>query len=198
MAKKRVYLHGPLEGMAPNGVEIEGSSAKEVIEGLTRQFKGFQRVVGQELVRICVLGFDTVEALVAPTDVTELHLVPSLSGAKDGGGFQIIVGAVLVVVGILTWNYQISIYGAEIALGSTLASVGAAMVLGGVAQMLAPQPTLDVTNRSDPEASKILPTNQNTVKIGTRIPRGYGRCKVFGHFLSFNVQSTDVVTATLT
>ena len=44
----------------------------------------------------------------------------------------------------------------------------------------------------DPEASKYLGADQNTVKIGTRIPLLYGKHQAFGHYLSFNVDAKDI------
>lgn len=196
MSKKRIILHGRLKELAPSGLEFEAATAKEAIEGLCRQVPALQRALGRDFIQARVLGFDTLEAMVSPTDVTELHLVPYLGGGKNNGIFQIIIGVVLIVVGVMTYNLQLSGYGAQLALGAI--GMGVSMVLGGVMQLLAPQPTIDTTGNTDPEASKILPANQNTVKIGTRIPLGYGRYKVYGHFLSFSIQSTDVVMATLT
>lgn len=195
MAKKKIILHGYLKKLAPQGLEFEATTAKEAIEGLCRQVKAFQGVLGQAKHKVRILGFRTAESLVVPTDEEVLHLMPVLGGGKSGF-FQIVIGAVLIAVAI--WNPMgiaaLTIAGST-TVGSVMFSVGLALVLGGVAQMLSPAPSIDTT--SDPEASKILPTQQNTVKIGTRIPLGYGRHKVYGHYLSFNVQSTDVITGTL-
>lgn len=64
------------------------------------------------------------------------------------------------------------------------------MILGGVLALLmsAPKATSVVAE----EKSKYIPANKNTVKTGTPIPILYGRRKVYGHFLSFDVDSRVV------
>lgn len=196
MAKVRIILHGNLKNLVPEGLAFEVNTAREAIEALCSQVKSLHPLIGQPRQKLRVIGFDTVESLIAPIAVDELHLIPVLGGGKSGF-FQIALGVVLIAVSF--WN-PAGLMGLSlmqgVTIGSIMFSVGLSMVLGGLAQMLAPAPTIDT--RSDPEASKILPSQQNTVKIGTRIPIGYGRHRVYGHYLSFNIQSTDVVTATLT
>lgn len=195
MARVRIVLHGHLRKLAQPEFIVEATSARDAIEGLVKQSEQLRPAVGRQHQHVRVLGFDTVESLVAPLSVDELHLVPILAGGKSGF-FQIALGIVLIAVAV--WN-PLGIAALSITQGVTVGSllfgVGLSLVLGGIAQMLAPAPTIDT--RSDPDASKVLPTQQNTVRIGTRIPLAYGRNKLYGHFLSFNVQSTDVVLTTL-
>lgn len=65
----------------------------------------------------------------------EIRIVPVIIGSKKAGVFQTILGAVLVVAGIvvtgLTWGYAAPVGGAMI-------NLGAAMMVGGVVQMLSP------------------------------------------------------------
>lgn len=193
----KIILHGYLKDIAPSGLSFEAANVKEAMELFCNQQEALRAGLGKKMHRVRIAGFETRESLVAPTDVEEIHVVPSLHGGKSGL-VQIVIGVVLIAAAIIM---PASIAGLALTsggttLGSITFALGAALVLGGVAQMLAPAPTID-TQTSDPEASKILPSQQNTVKIGTRIPLGYGRHKVFGHYLSFNVQSTDIIYATL-
>jgi hypothetical protein len=68
------------------------------------------------------------------------------------------------------------------------------MILGGILQMLAPTPK---SNTGSSDQSLYVPSNQNTVKIGTRIPLIYGRVRHFGHYLSFNVDSKRLDDSTM-
>lgn len=76
--------------------------------------------------------------------------------------------------------------------GSMMFNFGVSLVLGGLLSFLSPAPTLDSSSTAEVEASKYIAAGQNTVKIGTRIPILYGRHKVYGHYLSFNVDAVDV------
>ena len=116
------------------------------------------------------------------------HILPAFFGSKKGGGFfQILIGAVLIAASFA--------FPAGALIGSTLMSMGASMVLGGLLSFMAPSPNRNDQNNqkgSDPEASKYLAATGNTTAHGTRIPVVYGRFKVYGHFLSFNVDAKDV------
>ncbi|EJO0224190.1 tail assembly protein, partial [Escherichia coli] len=63
-----------------------------------------------------------------------IHIVPRLAGAKRGGVFQAVLGAALIAVA--WWNPAGWLGAAAL---SGMYAAGASMVLGGVAQMLAPK-----------------------------------------------------------
>jgi predicted phage tail protein len=64
-------------------------------------------------------------------------------------------------------------------------------LLGGLAQLLAPQPEDD----KDELRNRYLGAPRNTVAIGTRIAIPYGRRKIFGHYLSFDINATTSTKA---
>ena len=70
---------------------------------------------------------------------------------------------------------------------SLLMKVGALALLGGLSQLLAPTPEAE----EEQNRSAYLGAPGNTVKIGTRIPILYGRHKVYGHFLSFDINAIE-------
>ena len=63
------------------------------------------------------------------------------------------------------------------------------MILGGIMEMLMPVPK--ATSALSEDKSKYLPANKNTVKVGTPIPLLFGRGRMYGHFLSFDIDSTN-------
>ncbi len=63
-----------------------------------------------------------------------IHIVPRLAGAKSGGVFQVVLGAALIAV---AWWNPVGWLGAAAVSG--MYAAGASMILGGVAQMLAPK-----------------------------------------------------------
>ena len=58
---------------------------------------------------------------------------------------------------------------------------------------MAMQETGTFETSKDPESSRYLGSTKNSVKIGTRVSICFGRNKVPGHFVSFNVDSTEGV-----
>ena len=96
------------------------------------------------------------------------------------------------------------------ALGTALSAIGASLVLGGVSNLLSPQPELPklssrrmettnfngpgaqgITRGSDGEQSYAYRGATNTVGAGVTIPVVYGRALLGGHLLSVNVVATD-------
>src|SRR5690606_15604493 len=107
-------------------------------------------------------------------DVTEIHLVPELSGGKSGGFVKIALGAVLIAASFaMTGPILPALYGGISA--SAVFWGGVTLVLGGLLELISPAPKMDTKTSQDPEASKYLGTPQNTTRAGTRIPLLYGR-----------------------
>lgn len=180
---KTIYLHGSLKERHSEPIKVHAQSAAEALSVL-KQLPGFDV---EELTEVRIEGFECRDALFAQTDKQELHVYPALRGAGGNGGFlQVVIGAVLVVVGVVVgvvagWTG----IGAQI--GLSLAMGGAMMMLGGLIQMLAPQPKAAAGDAGS--QSLYIPSNQNTTKIGTRIKLIFGTIRTFGHYLSFNVDA---------
>jgi predicted phage tail protein len=180
-----VIPHGALRRHLPARWECEADTAREALEGLLRQATLPEPAPGMKW-RLRVLGYEHPIALASPLPPgAELHVVPDFSG--EGPVAFIGLGVAMLAAG-----------GAAYALGvgtmvvSLLVSTGLSLVLGGITQLLTPAPRADAPQAQateNPEESKYLGPAQNTTRAGTRIPIGYGRCRVFGHYLSFDVQA---------
>jgi predicted phage tail protein len=178
---KTIYLHGSLTERHPEPIRVHATTVAEALTYL-KQLPGFDV---ENPVPIKVKGFECRDAIFAATDETELHIYPALSGAGGNGGMlQTIIGAVIFVVGIVV-GVLTSWTGVGGAAGFSMAMSGAMMMLGGILAMLAPTPKAGNAGSQ----SLYIPSNQNTTKIGTRIPLLYGRIRHFGHYLSFNVDA---------
>lgn len=190
-AQKTVYFHGSLKEILPEPVRMSGRSIREVLNGLVQQFPQLQRRLGSPVYHVTIDGVRNAHDVIAETDMEEIHVRPTMTGAGGGGGLvQIAVGALFIAAAIAM---PASITGLSIVAGATvgsvLAGVGISLVLGGLLQLLSPAPDLDVEGNK--EGSKYLGAPQNTVKIGTRIPLIFGTHKAYGHFLAFNVDAKD-------
>lgn len=177
-----VTLHGHLASYHDGPLRIVGQTIAEVVEGVTRLLPGFRPHPIHGHQRIKVIGCETEADLQQLLEQdTEIHIVPQLSGGKKGGLTQILIGAALVGIGLFT-------FGAGTALGSLLIKVGALALLGGLAQLLSPTPEDD---KDSELKSRYLGSPKNTVEIGTRIPILYGETRVYGHYLSFDIDSVE-------
>jgi len=76
-----------------------------------------------------------------------IRIVPVIIGSKRAGALQTILGAALVVVGAIGAFTPIGQAFGGAAWGPAAMKVGAALMVGGVAQMLSPQPTGLSANR---------------------------------------------------
>lgn len=166
----KLIFHGSLREHFPASVEMNARTVADAIEGVSSQITDLPSHLMVE-----VVGFDSDEALFAQTDVDEVHIVPSMYG---GGGkfFGIIVGALMVVAGVLL------IASGNVALGTSLLVSGALMVVQGVVALFMKAPTASKSN--DPPASKYLGIAQNTTAQGTPVTLACGRINIAGHWLS--------------
>ncbi len=172
---KTLIFHGSLRTLAPDNIQVEASTIAEALSAL-QQYKAFSPINGQRHT-LLVEGFSTRDALYEKTDTDVINIYPVMAGS--GAWARIIIGVVLIVVGVFTsWT----------GVGAGLISAGIGMVLGGVLQLLMPQPSATSINS---DKSRYLSGTKNTVAIGTRIPIIYGTRKAFGHYLSFDIDSGD-------
>lgn len=101
-----------------------------------------------------------------------IRFVPVISGA--GGAFQAILGIVLIVVGCVVPGMQALIW------------VGAGMLIGGVAAMLAPKPNASSNDQSQSanSTSYYFDGPANTTMQGVPVQLIYGTCLVGSHSIS--------------
>ncbi len=98
---------------------------------------------------------------------TEVRIVPVISGSKNGGLLQTVVGVALMVASI--W------------LGPVAFSMGLAMTLGGVSQMLSPTPKAQSQQEqasTENKPSYIFNGAFNNTQQGLPVPVVYGQMLV--------------------
>lgn len=202
-SSRKVFLYGKLKELTGvDYVELVGSSVYELIEGISANFKKqLQPTPDRPRIVAKVRDFDTEQDIRRPLrdDENEIHLYPTLMGAGGGNGglFKMIIGAIIIAVVLVavvasggtllapaTWGLT--------AFGSALLTTGVGLFVGGLMELMMPQPKLDMSASNDLESSKYLGANGNTVKIGTPIALLIGRHKFYGHFISFNVDAKNV------
>ena len=178
----KVILHGPYAKYHDGPIEVVADTVAEIVESITRQLPGFapHPVTGRQ--KIKVVGFESEESLFQNINgLDEVHIIPQFEGAKSGNSLiQIALGLALVGVGFAL--------GPATLWGSMAIKVGALMLLGGLSQLLSPQPEAD---KDANIRNQYLGTPRNTVQIGTRIPIIYGEDRWGGHYISFDINAQE-------
>ena len=121
-----------------------------------------------------------------PVSGEVIRIVPVVIGSKKAGILQTILGAVLVVAGF------ISTFTPAAAVAPYLYSMGASMMLGGVIQMLSPQPGgLARKESSDNKASYAFGGVTNTASQGYPVGLLYGKRRIGGAIISAGIYVED-------
>jgi len=160
-----------------------------------------------------------------PLGSNDLILTPVITGSGGGTG-KILAGIGLVAFAIVTAGAGAGFLGAGLGLtagtftlgaaaSTAIGAIGASLILGGVSQMLSPQPTIptpgsfgganrlssgenlstdgpqSVVRGSDGRQSYAYTGAANTVGVGATIPVVYGTALVGSHLLSARVDVSD-------
>lgn len=167
------------------------------------------------------------EDLHLPIGSNDLILTPVIVGSGGGGGIgQVLAGVGLVAFSILTAGVGAGFLGLGAGLtagaftlgaaaSTAIGAIGTSLILGGVSQMLSPQPTVpnvgglgganrlssgdsistdgpqSITRGTDGRQSYAYTGAANTVGVGATIPVAYGEVLIGSHLLSANVDVTD-------
>jgi len=160
----------------------------EAINALAKTINGFEKFLNTSKARGLTYAVYRdkknigVDDLGFPVSGEVIRIVPVVIGSKKAGLLQTILGAVLVVVGVVT-----SAYG-----GAPLIGAGIGMMAGGIVQMLSPQPAgLASKQSADNRASYAFGGVTNTAAQGYPVPLLYGRRRIGGAIISAGIYVED-------
>ena len=151
-----------------------------------------------------------------PIGQHDLIVTPVIAGSGGGTG-TILAGVALVAAAIVLGPAVGGFIGLGVtgviggAAATAIGAIGASLVLGGVSQLLSPQPTIgnlgsnrlgsgdslstdgpqSVTRGTDGRQSYAYTGAANTVGVGATIPVAYGEVLIGSQLLSANVDVTD-------
>lgn len=184
----RLCLHGDLKRFGRR-FDLCIKTAAEGLHALYLQLPGFRQRILEGWYQVRIAGRD-----VTPDDVTTrlheplpagavIHIVPRMEGAKNGGIFQVVVGAALTVVGFATsWT----------GVGAAVGAAGIAMMAGGVVQMLTPTPKSPSTSHADNgKASVYFSSVDNMIAQGNPVPIPYGEIMCGSRVISQEITTRD-------
>lgn len=135
------------------------------------------------------IGVEDYQNLAGNSDI---RIAPVMEGAKKAGLFQTILGAVMVVAGVVTgvltgWT------GVGLTFAVGLIMSGSSMMAGGIYQMLSPQPK-GLQGRDDPDnkPSYAFGGSVNTLAMGNPVALLYGEREIGGAIISAGIVAEDI------
>ncbi|CZU69370.1 lambda tail assembly I [Enterobacter asburiae] len=133
------------------------------------------------------IGADDFKNLAGSTDI---RIAPVMEGGKKAGLFQTILGAVMVVAGIVVTGMT---FGSAGVIGAGMVSAGIGMMAGGIYQMLSPQPK-GLQGRDDPDnkPSYAFGGSVNTLAMGNPVALLYGEREIGGAIISAGIVAEDI------
>lgn len=163
--------------------KLETGTAREAFGALKHTVPGFEDFIRDSARRgqryaIFRNRENVTEDRFALSGTTEIRIVPVIAGSKNGGLFQTVVGIVLIAVGVVVSFIS---GGTASPLGAGLISMGIAMTIGGVVQMLSPTPKTG--SQEDQASSENKPSYLfngafNSTQQGLPVPVVYGQMLV--------------------
>lgn len=181
----RILLSGSLAQKFGRKIDrlLETGTTREAFSALKHTVEGFEDFIRDQArlgLRYAIFRNreNVGEDRFALGGTTEIRIVPVISGSKNGGLFQTVVGVVLIAVGaVMTFASG----GTASPLAAGLISMGIAMTIGGVAQMLSPAPK--APNQEDQASTENKPSYLfngafNSTQQGLPVPVVYGEMLV--------------------
>lgn len=165
---KTIRLYGEMGQRFGREHQFEVASPAEAVRALCSQIQGFRAYLHQhtkDYYKVFTGGRNSSDQLAAPaSDAEVIRIAPVIVGS--GGAARVVLGIVLMVVG--TWVFP----------NPWLVKMGAALAIGGVIEMLSPQPKLGKDGPAEAPGHK--PSYNfngavNTMAQGHPVPLAYGR-----------------------
>ncbi|WP_210531570.1 tail assembly protein [Pantoea ananatis] len=177
---------------------------RELIRAMCSQVPGFKKYVSNAHLNgvrfaffsgkdnISLQEFDMCSAS------AEFEMEPIIEGSKRGGTLQIIIGAVAIVAAFFTAGASFAAFAgisaaAAAATTTALTGLGISMLLGGVVDMLTPQPKFNVgaSSSTDNKPNYAFGAPVNTVAMGYPVPVLYGEREIGGAIISAGSFTSD-------
>lgn len=173
---------------------LDCQTTAEIVQALTSQIPKLRQFIQQGLftVRVGRDYFDNryLEQGLSHKlkDDATVHFTPVLKGSKRGGLFGVIAG-VAIIAGAIALGPLAGIISTNAAW--IVGSVGAALLLGGVAQMLTKMPEMKMGTEKEKKQSTAFSNLSNMAAQGKPMPLAYGRMRVGSLIISQGVETMD-------
>lgn len=212
--KRRFYFHGHLKEAVGEFQDLAVRSVAEGVKALVSQIPGLEAKIRQGHYKIHLGAIDDDVTLTADElrfnlcKTDEIHIVPTPMAAGKVG--RIIAGIVILVaaiyIAVQTGNGSLvgtlselasgstSVFGVTVPI-STIATIGAALVLSGITAIQAPVAEEDDSERDTGRLRYDGP--QTSFRQGAAIPVVYGQMRVGGVLASAGFSSQPLLNQSL-
>lgn len=185
---KTIKLYGVLGKKFGKEFHLAVESTREAVRALSIQVPGFEQFMltaHEQGLTFAVFQDDeniSEDQIDFETGAKVIKIVPKVIGAGGNGILQTILGAVMVVVGVITQQYW--------AVG-----MGVGMMIGGIAQMLAPKVDTEDQNQDGNRANKGFGGAVTTIAQGNPVPILYGQREVGGFIINAGQFAVDTFSS---
>ena len=191
---KTIKLYGILAKKFGKEFRLDVENTREAMRALSVQVPGFEKFMlhaHEQGLRFAVFQDKqniSEKELDMSTDARVIKIVPKVVGAGgDGGILNTILGAVLIVVGVVM---NVWAPGS----GTALIGAGIGMFIGGVAQMLMPKVDQNQDQNQDGNKSNFgFGGAVTTIAQGNPVPVLYGQREVGGFIASAGQYPEDLM-----
>lgn len=178
---RTIYLYGSMAEQFGPSFRLDVRSLAEAARALGCQIPGFRKAIEEGRFRV-TCGASRSKGLRLDKDLItfglpagDLHIVPVVRGAKNGGIGKIIIGTLIAAASF--W----------VPFGGTfLASLGVSIALTGASQLLSPKKKNEPTKKSF-----MFDGADNTAEQGGGVPVIIGTCMVNPVTVSAGVTTSD-------
>jgi predicted phage tail protein len=202
---RKIKIYGQLaKFIGRRVIEADVATAAEAVRMLAANFPGLEKHMADQHYRVTVGTYDlSLDEIHDPAGQQTIKIMPVIAGA--GGVGKILAGIALIAVAIAFAPVAAGFLGAGLGAGGSaftlgatasvvIGSIGASLVLGGVAQLLTPVPKVPQGPSSDNDPRKTYNFSgiQQTSRQGVPVPCVYGLTLVGSVVISAGVDTVQV------
>lgn len=197
---RKIKLYGPLaEFIGRRVLQADVATAAEAVRFLVANFPEVEKHMADQYYRVSTGDFDlTLDELHYPAGQEEIKIVPVVAGA-GGATARILLGVALIALSFVSFGAAGTAFAGIGAAGgaagsAALFSLGGALLLGGVAQLLSPVPKIPqgVDTQGDPRKSYSFSGIQQTSRQGVPVPIVYGKTLTGSVVISAGIDTVQV------
>ena len=188
-----ILLYGQLRQFG-RSFRLSVRTPAEAIKALCVQIPGFERFISNAKSRGIEFAIfrgskNLVEKELGYEGGGDIRIAPVITGSKRAGLLQTIVGAVMVVAGVVVSGMS---FGLAAPVGAALIAGGIGMVAGGVIQMLSPQAGgLKTSAAPENTPGYAFGSAKNTTASGNPVSLCAGRRRWGGAVISAAIYAED-------
>jgi len=191
---RKIKLYGQLAKFIGRRVlEADVATAAEAVRMLVANFPGLEQHMAEQYYRVTVGTYDLEESEIHdPAGQQDIKIMPVIAGAGAVG--RIIAGIALIAASFIPGLQGVAILGSKLLVTTALVTVGASLLLGGVAQLLTPVPKVSQGSGSDNDPRKTYNFSgiQQTSRQGVPVPCVYGLTLVGSVVISAGTDTVQV------